>query len=280
MAQRSDKTARNAVGKRPDGRRTMRHALVLLVGLVAVVALTVFACRQGWEYLFRRNPRFGLIRIDIESSGYWGKDAETRRLMASMVEVSLKDGLPPGVAATVFSGRLGDIRRALEAVPSIESASVERILPGVLRVRLVERTPRAFVNGPGSLANHLVIDDEGRLMESRYCLNTSALPVIVSDRSWRIGDDTGPLKAAVEVLAAARIHYPDIRIRKVSAVDPECVGLSINFRGGGTLYTVLMSPESFEENLWRLQRGLEDLIRSGEPYVVINMLYRHGITLQ
>lgn len=58
-----------------------------------------------------------------------------------------------------------DERRAeLEALPWIESASVERILPNRIRVELTERTPIAFIRSAGELS---LIDAHGVILDRR-----------------------------------------------------------------------------------------------------------------
>jgi cell division protein FtsQ len=65
------------------------------------------------------------------------------------------------VGRSLFWVPLGKRRRAVEEIPWVESAAVERILPDKLRVFLIERTPVAFLRQGNFL---WLIDAEGVLL--------------------------------------------------------------------------------------------------------------------
>jgi hypothetical protein len=74
--------------------------------------------------------------------------------------------------ANLMALDLARVKRDLELMPAIESAAVERILPGTLRIRVVEREPVARVifarvQGPGAYTNsNLTLDASGYFMFS------------------------------------------------------------------------------------------------------------------
>ena len=140
-------TARAAA---PSQERTHR-AIALVILLVALAGLGVAAVlgfRQLGAWLFSRNPRFSLhaSRMDLQSTG---------RLQPA----HLRDyaGLAEGM--NVFALDLAAVRAKLLGVPVIKSASVERVLPDGLRVRVSERTPVARLLGPGGF--QFVVDRDG-----------------------------------------------------------------------------------------------------------------------
>jgi cell division protein FtsQ len=69
---------------------------------------------------------------------------------------------------------LDERRAALEEIPWIESASVQRVLPNRLRVNVVERTPVAFLRAASELA---LIDAQGVILE-RPLEGEFAFPVV------------------------------------------------------------------------------------------------------
>ena len=77
-----------------------------------------------------RNPQFAVRTIEIQSSGVLTKD-QLRRL----------SGIKPG--NNLIALNLGRVKRDMEAVSQIKSVTVERELPGILRLRVVEREPVA-----------------------------------------------------------------------------------------------------------------------------------------
>jgi len=70
---------------------------------------------------------------------------------------------------SIFAVPLDERRRRLLAIDWVEDASVSRIWPNRLLVRITERTPVAFVNlplrGPGSPARFLLVDAQGVLLD-------------------------------------------------------------------------------------------------------------------
>jgi cell division protein FtsQ len=73
---------------------------------------------------------------------------------------------------------LDERRQALEEIPWVEQASVERILPNRIRVDLVERTPVAFLRLGSALA---LVDAQGVILE-RPLEGTFHFPVVTGIR--------------------------------------------------------------------------------------------------
>ena len=123
-------------------------ALLLPVGMAGYFLLT-FALT---------SPRFMLNSADCVTV------AGNR--FVSREEILNALGLPPGTAAkagvNVFRLALDAKRQQLESIPWVESASVTRALPNRLAVRVVERTPVAFVNLGGRIS---LVDNQGILLE-------------------------------------------------------------------------------------------------------------------
>jgi cell division protein FtsQ len=75
-------------------------------------------------------------------------------------------GLPlggaPGSGANIFRISLEAKRRQVESIPWVQSAALTRIFPHRLVVRVVERTPVAFVNSGGRVS---LVDSDGVLLE-------------------------------------------------------------------------------------------------------------------
>lgn len=113
--------------------RMAASALAISAGVV----LCLMVCWKGGEFLLERyvytNPALGITRIEISTDGI----IPTERI---------------GAWANVKMGQnllgldLSRIKRDLELVPLIESASVERALPGDLIVKVREREPIARVH--------------------------------------------------------------------------------------------------------------------------------------
>ncbi len=109
----------------------------LAAGLVfgTVFGIYVLWCAGRWalnEFVYE-NPAFAIKRIDVQTDGVLTID-QLRR----WANVKLGQNL--------FALELARVKRDLELEPVIGFASVERILPHTLRVRVIEREPVAQVN--------------------------------------------------------------------------------------------------------------------------------------
>ena len=104
-----------------------------------------------------QNPAFAIQDIDVQTDGVIAVD-QLRRWMR----------VKPG--QNLLALDLDRVKRDLEMVPQVQSASVERILPHALRVRVTEREPLAQVvvarPGPRNTINTAVyqLDAEGYVL--------------------------------------------------------------------------------------------------------------------
>lgn len=111
------------------------------------------------------------------------------------------------VRAALGAGRgdpmlLLDLRAAkarLEANPWVASATVERRLPDVVHVRIVERRPMALWQHRGVVR---VVDRAGRVLADRDLADHAALPLVVG------ADAPAEFPSLMAVVAAAPALYP------------------------------------------------------------------------
>ncbi len=143
----------------------VRAARVRLLALsVGVVFTTVFGLYLAWrigEWTLNRfvyeNQSFAIRHIEVQSDGVIAVD-QLRRWAG----VKVNDNL--------LALDLARVKRDLELVPLIQSASVERILPHTLKLRISEREPVAQINAPrprtagGIDWTTFQIDSEGYVM--------------------------------------------------------------------------------------------------------------------
>src|SRR6185369_6097089 len=112
--------------------RMAMSALGISVGIV----LALLVSWKGGEYLLDQyvytNPSFGIERLDIQTDGII--PIEQIRAWANVK-----------IGQNLLSLDLARIKRDLELVPLVESASVERLLPRQLIIRVREREPIARV---------------------------------------------------------------------------------------------------------------------------------------
>jgi len=138
------------IRRRKFGRRTWQFYRRVTVLGVSVVAGSVVLYFVGDFFL--NSPRMALA--SFEQIDITGNQMVTR---ASVLERFAADR-----NRSVLRVPLGERRRALEEIPWVEQASVERILPNRIRVQLTERTPVAFLRLGSELA---LVDAHGVILD-------------------------------------------------------------------------------------------------------------------
>lgn len=101
----------------------------------------------------------------------------------------------------ILSVQLDDLRTALERLPTVKHASVERSFSGLVTVRLTEREPVAVWQHGGKLS---LIDDEGSRMDDLALADYRSLPLVVGEGAAR------HVKEAQAVLAAQPQLAPQV----------------------------------------------------------------------
>lgn len=190
----------------------------------------------------------GGVRIDaISMSGH---------RFTSEADILAAVGLGPAAAA--LSGDLVDLRRRLEALPWVETAAVERVLPDGLSIRIRERRPIAVwrrVDPP----RQTLIDASGREL-SDIVGGSGDLPIVTGDGA----------PAAVASLVGVLSNHPDYVARLEVAERIGARRWSLRLSG----LPLVLLPETGEA------AALDDLTRllaSADPaaMAVIDLRVRH-----
>lgn len=138
-------------------RRAHLRKLVFLLLFLTSVGLGFLAVQYGGTWLvaklIKENQVFRIQHLDIQTDGVLA--VEQLRRWAG---VDLDDN--------IFVLDLERVRRDLELVPVVRSATVERVLPHTLRIRVVERDPVLQADYPERGQRYLV-DSQGYVMFPR-----------------------------------------------------------------------------------------------------------------
>lgn len=89
----------------------------------------------------------------------------------------VQEALALSLGTPIFSASPSEIRAKLEMLDRVGHAEVERVLPGTLHIRLVEREPVAIWQNRGKLA---LLDETGKVIEAKT-ENYRGLPVLVGE---------------------------------------------------------------------------------------------------
>jgi cell division septal protein FtsQ len=181
-------------------------AVAFAVTFGTVFGLYLFWRTGEWTLnkLFYENSEFAIRRVDVQTDGVISPD-QLRRWSG----VKAGDNL--------MALDLASVKRNLELVSTIGSVSVERVLPGLLQIRVTERQPVAQVDVPragaagGIEVTVYQLDAEGYVMQPldpRLCVIPLAqirdqLPVIVGLNAYQL--QPGQRVESPQVLAALQL---------------------------------------------------------------------------
>ena len=130
------------IRKRKFSRKTWPLYRRVLVGVVATIAAGLVLYEAGNYFLFSPGVTLASAdQIDVENSRYVSRDAVVEKFSADM-------------GRSVVRVPLGERRKALETLPWVEEAVVQRVMPNRIRVHITERTLRGVSkdrDGPFSL---------------------------------------------------------------------------------------------------------------------------------
>jgi len=187
------------------------RAIAISLGFIAAIVGGAYSVWLAGEWALNRlvyeNKAFAIEEVEVQTDGIIALD-QLRRWSGVRLGQNL------------LALDLARVRRDLELVSLVQSASVERVLPHTLRVRVVERTPIAHINvlkpaaGGGIESGVYLLDQEGYVIvpldprQRTAPLNQSAddLPLItgISGTQVQAGRkiESPQLLAALQLLVA------------------------------------------------------------------------------
>ncbi|HLX70929.1 MAG TPA: FtsQ-type POTRA domain-containing protein [Verrucomicrobiae bacterium] len=238
-------------------------------GLYALWCLGEFAL----DKLVYENRSFAIQKIEVQTDGVISSD-QLRRW----------SGVRAG--ENLLALDLARVKRNLEMVPMIDSVSIERILPGTLRLRVSEREPIAQVNVPVPRADGgldvkvFQLDESGYVMlpldpRQRAAPPTQAdgeLPLILGINAADLQPgrklDSTQLQAAlkwIEVFESSPMANV-VELKKVDVLSPEVLVVTT---GQGSQVT--FGLQNFDQQLLRWQRVQEECAKLNKTITTLNL---------
>ena len=244
---------------RSDQVRATRTRLAS-IGL-GVVFGTVFGLYLFWragewalDKFVYENSTFAIQSIEVQTDGVIAPE-QLRRL------TNVKLG------ANLIALDLATVKRSLELETTIDSVSVERVLPRTLKVRVTERTPIAQVNIPtasagGIAASVLQLDANGHVMEPLdprlrvipLSQMGAQLPVLMGLNYYQLQPghrvESPQAQAALQLIGAFD-HSPMAGLVELRCVDVSQPGVVVATTGQGGEITFAL--DNLEQQLarWR-----------------------------
>lgn len=109
--------------------------LLKIACILAVLTGIGWGVWQGIDRAFYKNPDFRLQAIDLNQN-------------PAIDELGVAEAAEIDLTASLFDIDVEQVTAKLKALPAIQDARAERHLPGKLVVRVVARTPRAWITCP------------------------------------------------------------------------------------------------------------------------------------
>ena len=263
--------------------RRMRIVAVLLGGFF-LAAGSVYLAWQASEWVLKvflyENNAFAIKDIDVETDGVIASD-QLRRWT----------GVRPG--QNLFSVDLVTVRRNLELVSMVQTASVEKVLPRTLRLRVTEREPVAQLNlarpapGGGVQLVTFYLDADGYVISP---LNPSQcspgamlpapdqLPAIVGVNASEVQpgrrSESLQLRAALELILAFQ-RSPMQGLAEISKVDVSELEVLVVKTTQGSEVTFALT--GLPQQLARWQRTFEEGQRLNKAIATLDLAVSNNI---
>ena len=265
MAVSSRNSKKITTSRRSDSvTATPKRKLKLFVwgGVVLLVLAVVIWCVVKLPGIFfSENPRFKFQNLEVDSTGYWQKNPDIL-----LERLGLKKG------TYLFTIDLYKLRQQLEKIPSIESAEVRMALPDTLKVKIIERIPRAALYTVNSPA---VVDASGIVMKrAESSAANQRLPVIKGLRNMDVPVQVRP---ALRLILNALSNYPDITIQEVSLVVPGELRVKLYYRNSKQC-TVLFPATEDEDYNYLLSVLQTTILRSGSDWSIYDLRYKGSVS--
>lgn len=150
-------------------RATKWLVLLLILGVGVVLG------RSAMQRVFLDSEEFALKSVEL-----WQWEGEETPRLLNHKRLTEVTGLDP--RASIFSFQLNQLEEELEALPEVKRVRATRRLPDVLRIRVEEREPVAWIESPmqrikgRSFKYGMLVDGEG------FCFRpTDAMFEVVND---------------------------------------------------------------------------------------------------
>lgn len=185
--------------RRRNQKLFLHSAEFLLLG--GVLALLWFGGRTLVNRLLFENRQYRVAVVEVNTDGLMSRE-----------EAMAKAGIELGV--NIFSLNIDAGQRALQSIPEVKHALVERIPPDKVTISLEARKPVAWVaprdtgEDPSVMANARLVDGESVIMKPQtFDSMLVRLPVVygVPTEQWSPGDvvDLPELRAALQLFERA-----------------------------------------------------------------------------
>jgi hypothetical protein len=250
----------------------MRYALIL----VAVGGIG-WGIWQGIERAFYKNPDFQLKVIDLNANPVVDEAG-----LAQIIGIS-----PP---PSLFEIDLAGVTAKLMALPGIEQARAERHLPGTLMVRVVSRTPRAWISCPEAGLSE--VRRAGAMLVDRSGI-AYPCPELQLEEAKKLPMIQLPPSEKNPIAAGQRLGHPELAhcfrlLDSASEADPESIHWIDSVKQVNAWSLLLVTREGIsstfglgdhERQIQSLRLAMDHSSEKGYSIDTINLIPKHNIPI-
>src|SRR5471032_2220183 len=234
--------------------------------LAAVAASMIFGTVFGL-YLLWRSGEWALDKFIYENSEFAIQNIQVQTDgVIAPEQLRQWSNVKPG--ANLIALDLASVKRNLELVSTIDSVSIERVLPRTLKIRVTERAPVAQVNVPradsknGIAISVVQLDADGFVMQPldpRLCViplsqMNSQLPVVTGLNGYQLQAghrvELPQAQAALKLVGAFK-HSPMAGLVDLLRVDVSQPGVIVATTGQGGEITFALDNLEQQLRRWR-----------------------------
>lgn len=224
------------------------------------------------------------LRTHLERDARFRIDGASQIQAAGLTEVSRSQLLPifgEDIGRNIFFVPIGERRKALEAIPWVQHATVMRLLPDQIRVTVVERKPVAFTRHGQQIG---LVDANGVLLgmsPTTMAAHHYSFPVVTGINA---GDKLESRKARMDVYArlmaeldANNQHYSE-QISEIDLTDPEDARVLMPAQGTDIL--AHFGEDHFLERYQRYQAHIAEWRQQYPKLAAVDLRYDHQMVLE
>lgn len=237
--------------------RTRLGLMLLLVPVCTALGLYLLWRTGEWalDKFIYENSTFAIQNIEVQTDGVIAPE-------------QLRRWTRVRIGANLIALDLASVKRNLELVSTIDSVSIERVLPRTLKVRVTERSPVAQVNVPtaggagGISVSVFQVDANGYVMQPLdprlsvipLAQMNEQLPVITGLNVYQLQPghrvESPQVQAALELIGAFD-HSPMAGLVDLRRVDVSQPGVVVATTGQGSEITFALLNLEQQLARWR-----------------------------
>jgi len=249
------RTPRRRIEKGADRKRVFSQFVLPLA-----ICVSILICLGALGYLGYQNVAasdfFDVRKIDVV-----GVHRASKESIENVVRMETE-------RTGVWRSDLFVLKSKLEKQPFVKTASVTRVLPGGLRVQIVERQPAALVTRAG---REYFADPEGQILGMTDERNDDLpFPMIGWDETKSekaMKDNTERVKIYQRMVAEWRVANVLSRVQHINLNDlrePRAV-----ISDSGTMVSIAVGRENYGENL---VKGIKAIVGKGSMFEAVNLV--------